>query len=93
VTDPDIDQQGAGRRRCPDGVREFEGHGPRGGVESEAVDSLLPAGVREVGVKRGARGATGFTADGASDCAARRVDVVDLVGAGDAFVADTCPDS
>ncbi|MFH9059665.1 sugar kinase [Streptomyces coeruleorubidus] len=55
--------------------------------ESEAADSIVSAGVREVVVKRGARGATSFTADGASDCAARRVDAVDLVGAGDAFVA------
>ena len=56
--------------------------------ESEAVHSLLAAGVAEVVVKRGARGATGFTADGATDRAGpagRRA--VDLVGAGDAFVA------
>ncbi|MFI2198203.1 sugar kinase [Streptomyces coeruleorubidus] len=55
--------------------------------EPEAVDGIVSAGVREVVVKRGARGATSFTADGASDCAARQVDAVDLVGAGDAFVA------
>lgn len=55
--------------------------------ESEAVHRLLSAGVGEVVVKRGARGATGFTAEGATDRAARRVDAVDLVGAGDAFVA------
>ena len=55
--------------------------------ESEAVQSLLAAGVGEVVIKRGARGATSFTADGATDCAARQVDAVDLVGAGDAFVA------
>ncbi|MFH8897788.1 sugar kinase [Streptomyces coeruleorubidus] len=55
--------------------------------EPEAVDSIVSAGVREVVVKRGAHGATSFTADGASDCAARQVDAVDLVGAGDAFVA------
>jgi 2-dehydro-3-deoxygluconokinase len=55
--------------------------------EPEAVDGIVSAGVREVVVKRGARGATSFTADGASDCAARSVDAVDLVGAGDAFVA------
>jgi 2-dehydro-3-deoxygluconokinase len=30
---------------------------------------------------------TAFTADGATDRAARQVDAVDLVGAGDAFVA------
>nr|WP_086562652.1 sugar kinase [Streptomyces africanus] len=56
-------------------------------AEPEAVDTLLSAGVREVVVKRGARGATSFTADGGTDRAARRVDAVDLVGAGDAFVA------
>ncbi|MFI1354404.1 sugar kinase [Streptomyces sp. NPDC020898] len=58
-----------------------------GADESEAVKSILAAGVAEVVVKRGARGATSFTADGATDRAARQVDAVDLVGAGDAFVA------
>lgn len=38
-------------------------------------------------VKRGALGATTYTADGTTDRAARQVDAVDLVGAGDAFVA------
>jgi 2-dehydro-3-deoxygluconokinase len=55
--------------------------------ESEGVQELLAAGVREVVIKRGARGATSFTAEGATDSPARRVDAVDLVGAGDAFVA------
>ncbi|KPI07531.1 5-dehydro-2-deoxygluconokinase [Actinobacteria bacterium OK074] len=55
--------------------------------ESEAARSLLAAGVGEVVVKRGARGATSFTADGVTHCGARQVDAVDLVGAGDAFVA------
>lgn len=55
--------------------------------ESEGVRSLLAAGVTEVVVKRGSRGATTFTVDGTTDCAARQVDAVDLVGAGDAFVA------
>ncbi|MDX3457880.1 sugar kinase [Streptomyces sp. ME02-8801-2C] len=55
--------------------------------EPEAVKSILAAGVAEVVVKRGARGATTFTADGPTDRAARQVDAVDLVGAGDAFVA------
>lgn len=59
----------------------------RGAGESEAVHGVLAAGVTEVVVKRGARGATVFTADGATDRAARAVDAVDLVGAGDAFVA------
>ncbi|WP_280890912.1 sugar kinase [Streptomyces sp. LBL] len=55
--------------------------------EPEAVRSVLAEGVGEVVVKRGARGATAFTADGATDRAARQVDAVDLVGAGDAFVS------
>ncbi|ELP65324.1 kinase, PfkB family [Streptomyces turgidiscabies Car8] len=58
-----------------------------GAAESEAVRGILAAGVAEVVVKRGARGATSFTADGATDRAARQVEAVDLVGAGDAFVA------
>jgi len=58
-----------------------------GAGESEAVHSILAAGVGEVVVKRGARGATSFTAEGTTDRAARQVDAVDLVGAGDAFVA------
>lgn len=58
-----------------------------GADEPEAVKSILAAGVAEVVVKRGSRGATTFTADGATDRAARQVDAVDLVGAGDAFVA------
>ncbi|MGW7726662.1 sugar kinase [Streptomyces canus] len=55
--------------------------------ESQALHSLLAAGVNEVVVKRGAHGATTFTSDGAMDRAARQVDAIDLVGAGDAFVA------
>ncbi|MFI8893452.1 sugar kinase [Streptomyces paradoxus] len=58
-----------------------------GEQEAEAVRGLLAAGAGEVVVKRGARGATTFTADGATDRPARRVDAIDLVGAGDAFVA------
>ncbi|MEU0672235.1 sugar kinase [Streptomyces sp. NPDC006172] len=58
-----------------------------GADEAQAVRSVLAEGVGEVVVKRGARGATAYTADGATDRAARRVDAVDLVGAGDAFVA------
>ena len=42
--------------------------------ETEAVRSILAAGVTEVVVKRGAAGATSVTADGATDCAARQVD-------------------
>ncbi|MEV6379588.1 sugar kinase [Streptomyces sp. NPDC051773] len=55
--------------------------------EPEAVKSLLDTGVQEVIVKRGAHGATVVSADGTVDRAARQVDAVDLVGAGDAFVA------
>ena len=55
--------------------------------ESEAVHGLLAGGIDEVVIKRGGRGATAFTAAGATDRAARQVDAVDLVGAGDAFVA------
>ncbi|MES5825428.1 sugar kinase [Streptomyces sp. RG80] len=55
--------------------------------EPESVRSVLAEGVGEVVVKRGARGATAFTKDGTCDRAAREVDAVDLVGAGDAFVA------
>ncbi|QYX82858.1 sugar kinase [Streptomyces akebiae] len=62
-------------------------HEAPGAGESEAVHGVLAAGVSEVIVKRGAHGATVFTADGATDRAAREVDAVDLVGAGDAFVA------
>lgn len=58
-----------------------------GADESEAVKGILAAGVTEVVVKRGARGATTVTSAGATDRAARQVDAVDLVGAGDAFVA------
>ncbi|MFE7843061.1 sugar kinase, partial [Streptomyces sp. NPDC057474] len=45
--------------------------------ESEAVHDILSAGVDEVVVKRGARGATSFTADGPTDCPARQVEAVD----------------
>lgn len=58
-----------------------------GAGEPAAAKSLLDAGVREVIVKRGARGATVVTAEATVDRAARQADVVDLVGAGDAFVA------
>ncbi|NGO09082.1 sugar kinase [Streptomyces sp. HC44] len=58
-----------------------------GADERESVDSLLTEGVSEVVVKRGARGATCFTSRETVDRAARRVEAVDLVGAGDAFVA------
>ena len=49
--------------------------------------ALLAAGVREVVVKAGERGATVLTADGSWSAPARPVTVVDVIGAGDAFVA------
>ncbi|MFD1860254.1 sugar kinase [Aeromicrobium camelliae] len=49
--------------------------------------SLLQAGVREVVIKRGADGATVLTSDGEVSAPARRVRVVDSIGAGDAFGA------
>jgi 2-dehydro-3-deoxygluconokinase len=52
-----------------------------------ALPALLAGGVREVVTKHGADGATSHTADGAVHRPARRVPVVDTVGAGDAFVA------
>ncbi|MET9460131.1 sugar kinase [Streptomyces canus] len=58
-----------------------------GADESEAVKGILAAGVTEVVIKRGAHGATTFTSGGVMDRAARQVDAIDLVGAGDAFVA------
>ncbi|MBO0806304.1 MAG: sugar kinase, partial [Nocardiopsaceae bacterium] len=49
---------------------------------------LLDRGATAVVVKRGARGATAYTADdGAVWVPAREVRAVDVVGAGDAFVA------
>ncbi|MEU1268811.1 sugar kinase [Streptomyces sp. NPDC005799] len=55
--------------------------------EPAAVKSLLDAGIQEVIVKRGAQGATVVATDATVERAARQVDAVDLVGAGDAFVA------
>ena len=49
--------------------------------ESKAVKSLLDTGIQEVIIKRGAHGATDFTADGVADRAARQVDAVDPSGA------------
>lgn len=60
---------------------------PRGEDLEANVESLLEAGVGQVVVKRGADGATAYTADGAEHLGARRVTPVDLIGAGDAFVA------
>jgi 2-dehydro-3-deoxygluconokinase len=51
------------------------------------VDELLRGGVREVVVKAGARGASASTVDGSWSVPAVPVTAVDVVGAGDAFVA------
>jgi 2-dehydro-3-deoxygluconokinase len=52
-----------------------------------AADELLGRGARAVVVKRGAEGATSYTADLPRSVPARRVRAVDVVGAGDAFVS------
>lgn len=51
------------------------------------VEALLAGGVREVVVKKGAEGASVSTVDGAFSVPAVPVTAVDVVGAGDAFVA------
>ncbi|HVV25013.1 MAG TPA: sugar kinase [Pseudonocardiaceae bacterium] len=51
------------------------------------VDGLLAAGVREVVVKQGAAGASVSTVAGTCSVPAVSVTAVDVVGAGDAFVA------
>jgi 2-dehydro-3-deoxygluconokinase len=53
----------------------------------QAAGELLGDGAAAVVVKRGAEGATAYTADGAVSVPARRVRVADVIGAGDAFVA------
>ncbi|SCG39063.1 sugar kinase [Micromonospora coxensis] len=58
-----------------------------GDGEASQVTALLAAGVREVVVKRGGRGASAYTRQGRHDISARAVDVVNTVGAGDAFTA------
>ncbi|MER7013314.1 sugar kinase [Saccharopolyspora sp. NPDC000359] len=58
---------------------------------SSAIDELAraldSAGAREIVVKRGADGASAYIGGAAVHAAGHRVDVVDTVGAGDAFVA------
>lgn len=48
---------------------------------------LLADGIGAVVIKRGAAGAIAYTHDGVTAAAARAVPVIDVVGAGDAFVA------
>jgi 2-dehydro-3-deoxygluconokinase len=55
--------------------------------DPDPVTALRAAGVSEVVVKHGGRGATSHTAHGSTHRPARTVPVVDTVGAGDAFVA------
>ncbi|MEU8001203.1 sugar kinase [Catellatospora sp. NPDC049111] len=55
--------------------------------DPDPVAAVLAAGVREVVVKHGAGGATSHGEHGTLHRPARRVPVVDTVGAGDAFVA------
>jgi len=55
--------------------------------EPEAVAALLAAGRREVVITRGGDGAGAATAEGTVSLPARPMPVVDVVGAGDAFVA------
>ncbi|QPP05223.1 sugar kinase [Streptomyces bathyalis] len=53
----------------------------------ELTRTLDPTGAREIVVKRGADGASTYTQGSVVHAPAHRVDVVDTVGAGDAFVA------
>lgn len=55
--------------------------------EADAVDALLADGPDEVVITRGGAGATSYTKADSVTVPARRVPVVDVVGAGDAFVA------
>jgi 2-dehydro-3-deoxygluconokinase len=55
--------------------------------EAGATAAILSRGTREVVLTRGADGASATTADGTAAVSARPVPVVDVVGAGDAFVA------
>lgn len=58
-----------------------------GASDEAGVRTLLDAGVGRVVVKRGGHGAALHTRDGRIDQPALRVDVVDSIGAGDAFAA------
>ena len=55
--------------------------------EADAVAQLLAGGASEVIVKRGERGASGWTVDAEAHVPARFVEVVDVIGAGDALCA------
>lgn len=53
----------------------------------KAASEVLAEGTRLVCITRGSEGVTGYTSSGAVRVAARRVEVVDTVGAGDTFNA------
>jgi ribokinase len=79
-----------GQTADPSGPDDSAGPDDSGGTagvdEAAAVAYLLAAGVRAVIVTRGARGASVFRPDAEpADVPAPRVEVVDTVGAGDAF--------
>lgn len=57
------------------------------GSEADAVARLLAGGVEEVLIKRGEHGASLFTTEGTVDLPAKPVEVVDVIGAGDALCA------
>ena len=54
---------------------------------AETAEELISHGCREVVLKRGAEGAAVFTADSLAEAPGFIIDVLDTVGAGDAFVA------
>ena len=56
-----------------------------GRSDVDAARALLERGPPVVLLTRGARGATVLTADGETEVAAPRIEVVDTIGAGDAF--------
>lgn len=60
---------------------------PAGTRPLDQVGSLLEAGADQVVIKKGAAGATAYTATATVDLPARPVTAVDPIGAGDAFVA------
>ena len=59
---------------------------PDAALES-AVHGLLARGVGQVVIKRGAEGASAYTSDSSFSVPTKPIPVVDVVGAGDAFVA------
>ncbi len=73
----------------PGGVTD--GPEPGAAPGDEEIDALAraldPAGAREIVVKRGADGASTYADGSVVHAPGHRVDVVDTVGAGDAFVA------